>query len=93
MVACDLHIRNSSFNLHISNLKAMFHWAKINDVLKDIPNIDVISRSSKVVNRQRRIFIHEEINKILAVADTQMKAMIWLGLNCGFGCTDCSELQ
>jgi len=22
-----------------------------------------------------------------------MKAMIWLGLNCGFGCTDCSELQ
>ena len=28
-----------------------------------------------------------------AVHDTQMKAMIWLGLNCGFGCTDCSELQ
>jgi len=22
-----------------------------------------------------------------------MKAMIYLGLNCGFGCTDCSELQ
>jgi len=22
-----------------------------------------------------------------------MKAMIWLGLNCGFGCTDCSKLQ
>jgi hypothetical protein len=22
-----------------------------------------------------------------------MKATIWLGLNCGFGCTDCGKLQ
>jgi integrase len=22
-----------------------------------------------------------------------MRAMIWLGLNCGFGCTDCAELE
>ena len=79
-------------NLHISNLKTLFHWAKKNDILKQIPNIDAVSRS-KIVNKQRRIFTHEEINKLLAVADTQMKAMIWLGLNCGFGCTDCSELQ
>jgi len=27
------------------------------------------------------------------VADVKMRAMIWLGLNCGFGCTDCSELK
>ncbi len=79
-------------NLHISNLKTLFHWAKKNDILKQIPNIDAISRS-KIINKQRRIFTHEEINKLLAVADIQMKAMIWLGLNCGFGCTDCSELQ
>ena len=79
-------------NLHISNLKTLFHWAKKNDILKQIPNIDAISRS-KIVNKQRRIFTHKEINKLLAVADTKMKAMIWLGLNCGFGCTDCSDLQ
>ncbi len=79
-------------NLHISNLKTLFHWAKKNDILKQIPNVDAVSRS-KIINKQRRIFTHEEINKLLAVADTQMKAMIWLGLNCGFGCTDCSELQ
>ncbi len=79
-------------NLHISNLKTLFHWTKKNDILKQIPNIDAISRS-KIVNKPRKIFTHDEINKLLAVADTQMKAMIWLGLNCGFGCTDCSELQ
>ena len=79
-------------NLHVSNLKTLFHWAQKNDILKQIPNIDALSRC-KIVNKQRRIFTHEEINKLLAVADTKMKAMIWLGLNCGFGCTDCSELQ
>ena len=79
-------------NMHISNLKTLFHWVKKNDILKQIPNIDAISRS-KIVNKQRRIFTYEEINKLLAVADIKMKAMIWLGLNCGFGCTDCSELQ
>jgi integrase len=70
----------------------LFHWTKKNDILKQIPNIDAVSRS-KIANKQRRVFTHEEIDKLLAVADTQMKAMIWLGLNCGFGCTDCSDLQ
>jgi len=79
-------------NLHISNLKTLFHWARKNDILQRTTNIDAVTRS-KIVNKQRRIFTHEEINKLLALADTQMKAMIWLGLNCGFGCTDCSELQ
>lgn len=27
------------------------------------------------------------------MADVKMRAMIWLGLNCGFGCTDCAELK
>ena len=34
-----------------------------------------------------------QIRKLLQNASTQMKAMIWLGLNCGFGCTDCAELR
>ena len=79
-------------NLHISNLKTLFHWAKKNDILKSIPNVDAVSRS-KIVHKQRTVFTHDQIKKLLAVADTQMKAMIWLGLNCGFGCTDCSELR
>jgi len=31
-------------NLHISIMKAMFRWAKKNDVLDSIPNIDAVSR-------------------------------------------------
>ena len=85
------HVSVCRLNL-ISIMKALFHWAKKNDILEHIPNIDAVSRS-KVIHVQRTIFTSEEINTLLDVADVQMKAMIWLGLNCGFGCTDCSELQ
>jgi integrase len=40
----------------------------------------------------RPTFTPDHIKLLLEKADPQMKAMIWLGLNCGFGCTDCSEL-
>jgi integrase len=86
------HVSVCRLNLHISIMKAMFHWARKNEILKDIPNIDAISRG-KIVHQERFIFTSEQINKLLSIADVKMRAMIWLGLNCGFGCTDCSELK
>ena len=68
-------------------MKTMFHWARKNDVLDHIPNIDAVS-SAKSIHNQRYVFASEEIHRLFDSADVQMKAMIWLGLNCGFGCTD-----
>ena len=79
-------------NLHISILKAIFHWARKNDILENIPNIDAISRG-KIIHQQRVTFNSDQITQLLSVADVKMRAMIWLGLNCGFGCTDCAELK
>jgi integrase len=79
-------------NLHISIMKALFHWARKNDVLENIPNIDAISRG-KIIHQERFTFNSEQIAKLLSVADVKMRAMIWLGLNCGFGCTDCAEIK
>ena len=79
-------------NLHISIMKAMFHWARENDILENIPNIDAISRG-KIVHQERFTFNSEQINKLLSASDIKMRAMIWLGLNCGFGCTDCAQLK
>jgi integrase len=79
-------------NLHISIMKALFHWAKKCEILKNIPNIDAVSRG-KIVHKDRFIFDARQISKLLAAADIKMRAMIWLGLNCGFGCTDCAELM
>jgi integrase len=73
-------------------MKAMFHWARKNDILENIPNIDAISRG-KIVHKERFTFNSQQIDKLLTAADVNMRAMIWLGLNCGFGCTDCAQLK
>jgi integrase len=73
-------------------MKAMFHWAKKNDVVEHIPNIDSVSKM-KVTKTERLVFTPEQIRGLVAAADMKMRAMIWLGLNCGFGCTDCAELR
>lgn len=86
------HVSASRLNLHISIMKALFHWARKNDILEHIPNIDAVSRD-KIVHHEKFTFDHEQIGKLLTAADVKMRAMIWLGLNCGFGCTDCSELK
>ncbi|UCG56778.1 MAG: site-specific integrase, partial [Phycisphaerales bacterium] len=79
-------------NLYIGVMKAMFHWARRNEILDNAPNIDAIS-NGKVVPQERFTFDSEQITKLLSVADVKMRAMIWLGLNCGFGCTDCARLK
>jgi len=58
-------------NLHISIMKAMFHWARKDDILENIPNIDAISRG-KIVHKERFTFNSEQINKLLSAADVKM---------------------
>lgn len=53
--------------------------------------------SKKTMRKHRaekgsRMFEPEELRKILGAAAPQMKAMILLGVNCGFGNTDCGLL-
>lgn len=38
------------------------------------------------------MFTADEINKLIAAAAPQMRAMIYLGINCGFGNEDCGTL-
>ena len=60
--------------------------------MQTIPNIDAVAKA-KTISEEKPIFTYEQIHKLLEMADCQMRVMIWLGLNCGFGCTDCAELQ
>jgi len=70
----------------------MFHWARRNDILERIPNIDAISKG-KIVHQEKYTFDSKQITKLLSLANVQMRAMMWLGLNCGFGCMDCARLK
>jgi integrase len=47
----------------------------------------------KVRNEQgERMFSPDEIQALVKAADPQLKAMIYLGINCAFGPTDCGRL-
>ena len=39
-----------------------------------------------------RMFTPWEVQKMIREANPDLKAMILLGINCGFGCTDCAKL-
>jgi integrase len=70
----------------------MYHWAIENEIIEVVPNLKAIKKLPNP-KKTKAIFDSEQIQQLLYHANKQMKAMIWLGLNCGFGCTDCSELR
>lgn len=82
----------NTINNRITAVKAMYNWALNNEVISNSPNLKVINKITKI-KQEKLTFTMEQIQKILNIADTQIKAMILLGLNCGFGCTDCAELK
>lgn len=41
----------------------------------------------------RKVFTSDELRRLLGEAGVQVKAMILLGINCGFGNTDCGKLR
>lgn len=82
----------NTINNYISVVKAMYNWALDNEIINSIPNLKAIKKIT-AVRQEKQVFSEDEIKKILDLANDKMKAMILLGLNCGFGCTDCSELE
>ncbi len=82
----------NTINNYISAVKAIFNWALDNEVLSSIPNLKAIKKISSRKS-EKNIFSDAEIKKLLNAANPNLKAMILLGLNCGFGCTDCAELK
>ena len=81
-----------TINNRITAVKAMYKWALDNGVISSTPNLKAIKKVV-ISKTEKPTFSIAQIQKLLENASTQMKAMIWLGLNCGFGCTDCAELK
>jgi len=79
-------------NSRIATVKAMYNWAMENEIIDTTPNLKALKRI-RPPKREKPTFSVSQIHALLENASTQMKAMIWLGLNCGFGCTDCAELR
>lgn len=50
------------------------------------------ARAKQQHERGMRMFKADELQKLIAAAPVQLKAMLLLGANCGFGNTDCAAL-
>jgi site-specific recombinase XerC len=84
--------RPDTINTKLSAVKSLFNWADENGVLEHGPNLRAIKKVP-TKKTERQTFTRQQVRLLLEHASTQMRAMILLGLNCGFGCTDCAELQ
>ena len=82
----------NTINNRIAAVKAMYNWALDNEVIDNAPRLKAVKKVTPQ-KRERPTFTVSQVQKMLQNATPQMKAMIWLGLNCGFGCTDCAGLK
>jgi site-specific recombinase XerD len=97
------HKRLTSINSDIGRIKAFFNWAGPGNngqgYIDRLPRFgSLFKRPSKsALEREReeqggRIFRAEQIRALLAAARPSLRAMILLGINCGYGNTDCAKL-
>jgi integrase len=87
----------------IQRARVVFKWASSNCKSADRKPVtvwygDAFRRPEKKVLRRARnqngarMFEADEIRKLLKAATQPLKAMIFLGINCGFGNNDCGRL-
>ena len=81
-----------TINGYIGTVKAMYRWALDNELISSTPKLRAV-KAVRVRKQKRPTFTPSQIQALLQHATPQMKAMIWLGLNCGFGNTDCAKLK
>jgi integrase len=73
-------------------VKAMYNWALDNEIIDHSPRLKALKKVTPQ-KTEKPTFTPSQVRELLQNAGVQMNAMIWLGLNCGFGCTDCAELK
>lgn len=84
----------------IGRVKSVFKWAYEDDLIDrpikygaefKQPSRGVLRRAK--AKQHKRLFQADEINAMLGKASVPLRAMILLGINCGFGNKDCSDIE
>jgi integrase len=83
----------------VQKIKTVFRWGHDNEVIATIPRYGNEFRKpgKDVLRRHRaeqgqRTFTANEVRRMIDMAGPQLKAMILLGINCGYGNTDVGRL-
>ncbi len=83
-----------SINHYLAAVRSMFAFAEDTGLLTKAPPLKRVKNESLRNNSggEKVLYSAEQISKLVKLADTQLKAMILLGLNCGFGPKDIHDL-
>jgi len=83
-----------TINHFLSAVRAIFKFAEEAGLLDGSPNLRRVKneRTPKAGSREKPIYSFEHLRDLLTNADIQLKAMILLALNCGFGPKDLHDL-
>ncbi|MEL6108118.1 MAG: site-specific integrase [Planctomycetota bacterium] len=91
----------TSINNRIRDVSTVFKFAydvdAIDRRINTGPNFKRVSKKRQRLHRQGNATVREftatEVHQLIAASPAQLKAMIYLGLNAGFGPADCGRLQ
>ena len=92
-----------TLNRHVTQIRAMFTWAFRNYIIPELPrwgdgfekpSAETLRKHTKKVRalNGKKLFTADQIQKLLAMADPRMKALILLGVNCAVGNRDVAWL-
>jgi len=83
-----------SINHYLSAVRAIFSFAEDTDLIAKVPKLHRVKNEPKfrLGSKQKPLYTQEHIKLLLKHASTQMKSMIFLALNCGFGPKDLHDL-
>jgi integrase len=83
---------------HLTRARMVFRFINEHVAEKSIKYLEALELPSRATFRRLanergpRMFQPSEIRHVLEAASLQLRAMIYLGINCGFGNTDCATL-
>ncbi|MHC4204045.1 MAG: tyrosine-type recombinase/integrase [Planctomycetota bacterium] len=83
-----------SINHYLGAIRTMFTFAEDTDIIAKAPKLKRIKNETRIKagSNEKPLYILDELNRLLEKADLQMKTMIMLALNCGFGPKDIRDL-
>jgi integrase len=94
-----LSLRSRSFapksiDHYLGAVRALFKFAEEAGLLTHIPRLSRVRNESKILRdaQPKQLYTPAEIGQLVAAADVQMKCMLLVALNCGFGPKDMHDV-
>ncbi len=83
-----------SINHYLSAVRAMFRFAEDTGLMDKAPKLKRVRNEPKqrIGSAEKPIYSADDVRQLVSVANVQLKAMVMLALNCGFGPKDLHDL-